>query len=92
MDLTFVTERLVLIEATEDDVDGLLRVALSNPDFTGDHEGSNGEPERFDRDMLERDLAVAWNDPARHPLVIGASTTKAVSSDGLRCWMSTRAT
>ena len=70
MDLTFVTERLVLTEATEDDVDGLLEVALSNPDFTGDHEGSQGEPGRFDRDMLERDLAVAWMDPARHPFVL----------------------
>lgn len=70
MGLTLETERLVLTEATDDDVDGLLRVALSNPDFTGDHEGSDGEAGRFDRDMLERDLAVAWMDPARHPLVL----------------------
>lgn len=64
MGLTLETDRLLLTEATEDDVDGLLRVALSNPDFTGDHEGSDGEAGRFDRDMLERDLAVAWMDPA----------------------------
>lgn len=70
MALMLETERLVIAEVTEDDVDGLLAVALSNPDFTGDHEGSAGEPGRFDRDMLERDLAVAWMDPARHPLVI----------------------
>lgn len=70
MALTLETERLVLTEVTEDDVDGLLAVALSNPEFTGDHEGSAGEPGRFDRDMLERDLAVAWMDPARHPLVL----------------------
>jgi GNAT superfamily N-acetyltransferase len=68
--LTLETERLVLTEATQDDVDGLLAVALSNPDFTGDHEGFAGEPGRFDRDMLERDLTVAWLDPARHPLVL----------------------
>jgi RimJ/RimL family protein N-acetyltransferase len=68
--LMLETERLVLTEATEDDVDGLLDVALSNPDFTGDHEGSAGEPGLFDRQMLERDLAVAWMDPARHPLVL----------------------
>jgi GNAT superfamily N-acetyltransferase len=64
------TQRLVMTEAAEGDVDGLLSVALSNPDFTGDHEGSDGEPGRFDRDMLERDLAVAWMHPARHPLVL----------------------
>jgi GNAT superfamily N-acetyltransferase len=70
MVLMFETQRLVMTEAAEDDVDGLLSVALSNPDFTGDHEGSDGVPGRFDRDMLERDLAVAWMDPARHPLVL----------------------
>lgn len=70
MTLTFETERLVMTEAAEDDVDDLLVVALSNPDFTGDHEGSGGEPGLFDRDMLERDLAVAWMDAARHPLVL----------------------
>jgi GNAT superfamily N-acetyltransferase len=70
MALMFQTRRLVMTEAAEDDVDALLSVALSNPDFTGDHEGSDGEPGRFDRDMLERDLAVAWMHPARHPLVL----------------------
>ena len=70
MALAVKTERLVLTEATEKDVDGLLAVALSNPEFTGNHEGSAGEPGLFDRDMLERDLAVAWMDSARHPLVL----------------------
>lgn len=60
----------MLAEATPEDVDGLLAVALSNPDFLGDHEGSAGEPGLFDRGMLERDLAVAWMDPARHPLTV----------------------
>ena len=41
MGLTLETERLVLTEAAEDDVDGLLQVALSNPEFTGDHEGDD---------------------------------------------------
>ena len=68
--LTCETDRLVIAEATEADVDGLLAVALSNPDFTGHNEGSDGEAGRFDRGMLERDLALAWLDPARHPLVI----------------------
>jgi GNAT superfamily N-acetyltransferase len=72
MGLKLESQRLVMTEAAEDDVDGLLSVALSNPDFTGDHEASDGEPGRFDRDMLERDLAVAWVDPARHPLVLRA--------------------
>lgn len=72
MSLRLETTRLLLTEADEDedDVDGLLAVALSNPAFTGDHEGSDGEAGRFDRGMLERDLVVAWSDPARHPLVL----------------------
>ena len=70
MDITLATERMTISEATEEDVDGLLAVALSNPEFTGHHEGSAGEPGRFDRAMLERDLAVGWMDPARHPLVL----------------------
>jgi GNAT superfamily N-acetyltransferase len=70
MVLMFETQRLVMTEAAEDDVHGLLAVALSNPEFTGAHEGSDGEPGRFDRDMLERDLAVAWVHPARHPLAL----------------------
>jgi RimJ/RimL family protein N-acetyltransferase len=70
MVLMFETRRLVMTEAAEDDVNGLLSVALSNPRFTGDHEGSDGAPGRFDRDMLERDLAVAWMHPGRHPLVL----------------------
>jgi RimJ/RimL family protein N-acetyltransferase len=68
--LRLTTQRLLLAEATEEDVDGLLSVALSNPHFTGHHEGSDGEAGRFDRGMLERDLAIAWSDPARHPLVL----------------------
>jgi RimJ/RimL family protein N-acetyltransferase len=69
-ELRLRTERLVLSDVREDDLDALLEVALSNPDFTGDREGSRGEPGRFDRDMLERDLAVAWLDPARHPMAV----------------------
>lgn len=70
MVLTLETQRLLIAEATEDDLDGLLSVALSNPNFTGHHEGSDGDPGRFDRGMLERDLAIAWMDPARHPLAL----------------------
>jgi len=50
---------------------------LSNPEFTHAHEGSDGEPGRFDRSMLERDLAVAWMDPARHPLVLRTKSHRA---------------
>lgn len=68
--LKFETQRLVITVAAEEDVDGLLDVALSNPEFTAAHEGSDGEAGHFDRAMLERDLLVAWMDPARHPLVL----------------------
>ncbi len=88
MALMFETQRLVMAEAAEDDVDGLLAVALTNPDFTGDHEGSDGEPGRFDRDILERDLVVAWMDPARHPLVLRSKGEPGRSSGGPRSLMS----
>ncbi len=74
MVLTASIERLVITEAVDNDVDALLAVALSNPEFTGHQEGSAGEPGRFDRGMLERDLAVASVDPARQPLMLGDRT------------------
>jgi ribosomal protein S18 acetylase RimI-like enzyme len=70
MRLPLTTTRLVLDEPRENDLPGLLAVALSNPGFLAAHEGSGGEAGRFDLDMLARDLAVADVDPARHTLVI----------------------
>ena len=68
--LHLATPRLVLADVREDDLDALLAVALSNPSFTGHAEGSDGVPGLFDLGMLERDLAVAALDPARHPLTV----------------------
>ena len=70
MTISLRTERLVIEDAGPDDVEGLLAVALSNPQFLATHEGSGGEPGAYDRSMLERDLAVAGLDPLRHPLVV----------------------
>jgi RimJ/RimL family protein N-acetyltransferase len=70
VELSLRTDRLTIAEAGPDDVDGLLAVALSNPDFLATHEGSGGVPGAFDRSMLERDLAVADLDPQRHSLVL----------------------
>lgn len=70
MELPLTTTRLVLDEPDDDDLAGILEVALSNPDFLATHEGSGGEPGRYDLDMLARDLALAGVDPARHVLVI----------------------
>jgi RimJ/RimL family protein N-acetyltransferase len=64
------TDRLVLDEPDDDDLTGLLGVALSNPAFRAAHEGSANEPGRYDVDMLARDLAMAAADEQRHPLVI----------------------
>ncbi len=56
-----------LDESVSDDVlDGVVAVALSNPAFLASHEGSADGPGRFDRSMLERDLAGAALDPDRH--------------------------
>lgn len=62
---------LPLDETVTDAVlDGLLDVARSNPEFLATHEGSADEPGRFDRGMLERDLAVAALDPDRSSYAI----------------------
>jgi ribosomal protein S18 acetylase RimI-like enzyme len=58
---------VALDESVPDGVlDGVLAVALSNPEFLATHEGSAGEPGHHDRSMLERDLAVSALDPDRH--------------------------
>jgi GNAT superfamily N-acetyltransferase len=78
MRLPLSTAHLVLDEPDDDDLAGILDVALSNPDFLATHEGSAGEPGRYDADMLARDLALADADPARHVLVIRARDDGAV--------------
>jgi RimJ/RimL family protein N-acetyltransferase len=70
MELPLETERLVLDEPDDDDLPGMLEVALSNPAFLATHEGSAGDPGGHDIGMLARDLAVAAADHQRHPLVI----------------------
>jgi GNAT superfamily N-acetyltransferase len=70
MELPLTTTRLVLDEPGEEDLAGILDVALSNPVFLATHEGSGGEPGRYDLDVLTRDLALADADPTRHVLVI----------------------
>jgi RimJ/RimL family protein N-acetyltransferase len=55
----FATARLEAVPAAEADLDALLEVFRSNPDTLAITEGSAGEPGRFDRGMLERDLWMA---------------------------------
>jgi RimJ/RimL family protein N-acetyltransferase len=69
------TERLVLSTPADVDLDGLLAVVHSNPEFLATHNAAAGDPRRYDRSMLEADLADANADPARHPLVIRLRTT-----------------
>jgi RimJ/RimL family protein N-acetyltransferase len=59
------TERMILRPATEQDLDALLEVRLSNPERLARTDSSAGEPGRYDRGMLERDFAVAGFDPDR---------------------------
>jgi GNAT superfamily N-acetyltransferase len=65
-------------DAPDSVLDGLLEVAQSNPDFLATHEGSGGEPGHYDRAMLERDLAVAALDPARHGYALVLADSAAV--------------
>ena len=61
----FETPRLVVREPRAEDLDALLEVYASNPDYLELTEGSGGEPGRYDRDMLERDVGVAQLTPGR---------------------------
>ena len=62
----YATERLDVRGVEERDVDGLLGVYRSNPEVLALTEGSAGEPGRYDRGMLERDLWMSELDEARH--------------------------
>ena len=63
--VVFATERLDAVPAADADLDRLLDVYRSNPDTLAVTEGSAGEPGRFDRGMLERDLWMAELEPGR---------------------------
>lgn len=62
------TADLSLSEVGEEDLDAIVAVRRSNPDRLARTEGSEAGPGDYDRGMLERDLAVAAFDPARHVL------------------------
>jgi RimJ/RimL family protein N-acetyltransferase len=62
----YATERLDVRGVEEGDLDGLLGVYRSNPQVLAVTEGSAGEPGRYDRGMLERDLRMSELDEARH--------------------------
>jgi RimJ/RimL family protein N-acetyltransferase len=62
----YVTERLEVRGVEEPDIEGLLKVYLSNPRVIAVTEGSAGEPGRYDRGMLERDLWMSELDDFRH--------------------------
>jgi RimJ/RimL family protein N-acetyltransferase len=62
----YATERLEARTPEDADIDALLGVYLSNPQITAITEGSAGEPGRYDRGMLERDLWMSELDDNRH--------------------------
>jgi RimJ/RimL family protein N-acetyltransferase len=59
------TSRLRVVDAASVDLEALLEVYLSNPRTLAVTEGSAGEPGRYDRGMLERDLWIAGMEPER---------------------------
>ena len=61
----YETSRLRVVEAASVDLEALLEVYLSNPRTLAITEGSAGEPGRYDRGMLERDLWIAGMEPER---------------------------
>jgi GNAT superfamily N-acetyltransferase len=72
------TERLDLSTPADVDLDGLLAVVHSNPEFLATHTAADGDRTGYDRSMLEDDLSDAAANPARHPLVIQLLTTREV--------------
>jgi RimJ/RimL family protein N-acetyltransferase len=54
----FETERLVIRELREEDLEAVLPVYTSNPGYLALTEGSGGEPGRYDLEMLRRDFVV----------------------------------
>lgn len=72
--MRITTSRVVLDEIADDDVDALLDVRRSNPEYLARTEGSSGEVGHYDRSMLERDLSVACLDPSRQILAVRLSS------------------
>jgi RimJ/RimL family protein N-acetyltransferase len=62
------SKRLFIREITADDVEKVLPVHLSNPDFLRQMEGSEGEAGRYDLARWQRDWQVAQMMPGRHTL------------------------
>lgn len=62
------SERLRLRELGADELEAVLPVYLSNPDFVQQQEGSEGEAGRYDLERFQRDWAVAQMMPGRHML------------------------
>ena len=62
---SLVTDDLVLEEVAEPDLDALVAVRTSNPDRLARTEGTDAGAGRYDREMLERDLAVVAFLPGR---------------------------
>jgi hypothetical protein len=65
MDLMIETPRLAIRPLAEDDLEEVLTVCSSNPDYTAITEGRGGEAGHYDLDMLERDYAIAQLVPGR---------------------------
>ncbi len=62
------SERLLIREMTADDLEKVLPVYLSNPDFLQQMEGSEGEAGRYDLQRWQRDWHIAQMMPGRHTL------------------------
>ena len=62
------SERLLIREMTADDLEKVLPVYLSNPDFLQQMEGSEGEAGRYDLQRWQRDWHIAQLMPGRHTL------------------------
>jgi RimJ/RimL family protein N-acetyltransferase len=62
------SERLYIGEITTDDLERVLPVHLSNPEFLQQMEGSEGEAGRYDLERWQRDWQIAQMMPGRRTL------------------------
>jgi ribosomal protein S18 acetylase RimI-like enzyme len=66
--IAFETSRLRVLEVAAVDLEALLPVYTSHPDFVARMEGSEGEAGRYDLARWQRDWTVAGMMPGRHLL------------------------
>jgi RimJ/RimL family protein N-acetyltransferase len=81
-EVTFSSARLLASPVQYGDLDDVLAVRLSNPERLARTEGPAGEPDKYDREMLERDLMIIAVEPTRDFLTLRVRDSADGGADG----------